>query len=110
MSARPSTKREGERDRNWLAQNNLIIATKRLNPRYHPAAHHWIIAEALQAVERGDEKRVLITVPPRHGKSELGSVNFPPWYLGRNPDKRIIGASYAALLAYQFSRRARNIV
>lgn len=49
-------------------------------------------------------------MPPRHGKSELASIRFPAWYLGRNPDKRIIGASYAASLSYRFSRAARNVI
>jgi len=50
----------------------------------------------------------MVFMPPRHGKSEVISRGFPPWYLGRNPDKEIILASYAADLAYDFSRNARN--
>ena len=49
-------------------------------------------------------------MPPRHGKSELASVRFPAWYLGRNPDKRLILASYAADLAHRFSKLVRNVV
>lgn len=49
-------------------------------------------------------------MPPRHGKSELCSVRFPAWFLGRNPDKRIVIASYAADLAERFSRQARGVV
>lgn len=61
-------------------------------------------------VERGEIDRLIITMPPRHGKTELASIRFPAWYLGRNPDKRIIAASYAAGLAYRISRQARNVV
>ena len=46
----------------------------------------------------------MITMPPRHGKSELASVHFPAWYLGRNPDRRVIACSHTASLAYRFSR------
>lgn len=64
----------------------------------------------LMRVESGEIKRLLITMPPRHGKSELCSVRFPAWYLGRNPDKRIIIASYAADLAERFSRQVRAVI
>lgn len=92
------------------ARTNLIAFTERMFPRYRAAAHHLRIAAALQDVESGKIDRLCITVAPRHGKSEIASVHFPAWYLGRNPDKRIIGTSYAAGLAYRFSRRARNLV
>jgi predicted phage terminase large subunit-like protein len=92
-----------------LARDNLIVFTKRMFPAYRPAAHHWAIANALEAVERGETLFLAITMPPRHGKSELASVHFPAWFLGRNPDKRIVATSYSAALAYRFSRRARNL-
>jgi predicted phage terminase large subunit-like protein len=92
------------------ARDDLIAFTRATFPRYQPAPHHRAIAERLEAVERGDIDRLIITVPPRHGKSELASVRFPAWYLGRNPDRRIIAASYAASLAYRMSRQARNII
>lgn len=49
-------------------------------------------------------------MPPRHGKSELASRRFPAWYLGRNPTKQIIAASYGDDLATDFGREVRNIV
>jgi len=96
--------------RDQLARDNLIVFTKRTFPAYAPASHHWRIAQALQAIEARDIDRLVITMPPRHGKSELASVHFPAWFIGRNPDQRIIAASYAAGLAYRFSRRARNLL
>lgn len=77
---------------------------------YAPSWHHRLIAEKLEAVERGDIKRLMLFLPPRHGKSELGSVQFPAWYLGKNPEKEIINASYTADLAVGFGRRVRNLV
>lgn len=79
-------------------------------PAYQYADHLLTLSAALTAVEAGEIKRLLITMPPRHGKSELCSVRFPAWYLGRNPDKRIIIASYAADLAERFSRQVRQVV
>jgi predicted phage terminase large subunit-like protein len=52
----------------------------------------------------------MIFMPPRHGKSELASRRFPAWYLGRNPRKQIIAASYNSDLASDFGRDVRNIV
>ena len=69
-----------------------------------------MIAEKLEAVERGDIKRLMITMPPRHGKSELASRRFPSWVLGRDSDKGLISASYNSDLASDFGREVRNIV
>lgn len=77
-------------------------------PGYRPAAHHHRIARALERVERGECRRLMICMPPRHGKSMLASEFFPAWYLGRNPDRYIIHATYAQELAEDFGRKVRN--
>lgn len=69
-----------------------------------------MIADRLEAVERGDIDRLMIFMPPRHGKSELASKRFPAWCLGRNPKRQIIAASYNSDLATDFGRNVRNIV
>ena len=92
------------------ARARLIPFTRRMFPRYEAARHHYLIADALEAVERGALDRVILTLPPRHGKSELASVHYPAWYLGRNPDHRVITTSYSASLAHRFSRRSRSLL
>jgi len=77
-------------------------------PSYRDAPHHRLIARHLEAVERGDIKRLMITMPPRHGKSMLASEYFPAWYLGRNPDHYVVAATYAQDLADDFGRKVRN--
>ena len=52
----------------------------------------------------------MVFMPPRHGKSEECTINFPAWYLGRNPDKEIITASYSSDLAVKFGGRTRDLV
>jgi predicted phage terminase large subunit-like protein len=89
---------------------SLIEFTKHTNPLYVPAAHHYRIAEKLEAVERGEIDRLMIFMPPRHGKSELASKRFPAWCLGRKPTRQIIAASYNSDLANDFGRNVRNIV
>lgn len=75
---------------------------------YQPAAHHRLIAQKLQDVESGKINRLMIFLPPRHGKSQLVSEFFPAWYLGRNPDKYIITSTYSQELAEDFGRKVRN--
>lgn len=77
-------------------------------PQYRDAAHHRLIARHLEAVERGEITRLMITMPPRHGKSMLASEFFPAWYLGRNPDHYVVTATYAQELADDFGRKVKN--
>lgn len=92
------------------ARSGLLAFTQYTNPAYVPAAHHRLIAEKLEAVARGEILRLIICMPPRHGKSELASRRFPAWYLGNYPLNPIIAASYNSELAGDFGREVRNIV
>jgi len=93
-----------------LASRSLLRFTEYTNPLYQRARHHELIAGKLEAVERGEIDRLMIFMPPRHGKSELASKRFPAWCLGRNPRRQIIAASYNSDLASDFGRNVRNIV
>lgn len=75
---------------------------------YTPALHHRMIARKLEAVARGEIKRLMIFMPPRHGKSMEASEFFPAWWLAQNPDKYVIAATYAQDLADDFGRKVRN--
>ncbi len=77
-------------------------------PAYQDAPHHRLIARQLEAIERGEITRLMITMPPRHGKSMLASEFFPAWYLGRNPDHYVVTAAYAQELADDFGRKVKN--
>jgi len=77
-------------------------------PRYSDAPHHRQIARHLEMVERGEITRLMITMPPRHGKSMLASEFFPAWYMGRNPDHYVVTATYAQELADDFGRKVKN--
>lgn len=92
------------------ARDSLLKFTKHTNEIYQIAQHHELIADKLEAVERGDIDRLMIFMPPRHGKSELASKRFPAWCLGRDPKRQIIAASYNSDLASDFGRNVRNIV
>lgn len=90
------------------AKDNLLKYCLTVNPNYKVAQHIKIIANALQRVERGEIKRLIITIPPRHGKSMLISQYFPAWFLGRNPKKYIITSTYGQELSNDFGRKVRD--
>jgi hypothetical protein len=92
------------------ARNELLAFTTLTNPYYVAADFHKRICLALEAIERGDIDRLMLFLPPRTGKSELGSRRFPAWYLGRNPLRQVICASYSTDLAVDFGRDVRNMV
>ncbi len=79
-------------------------------PGYRVGLHHRLLCNRLEAVERGECKRLIVSMPPRHGKSELTSKRFPAWYVGRHPNRQVIVSSYGATLAQSFGRDVRNIV
>jgi predicted phage terminase large subunit-like protein len=87
---------------------DLITYTMRMNPRYRPSAVHYYLAAILERVYRGELDRVIITFPPRHGKTTLASIAFPAWCFGQDPSLNVIACSYAAALANTNSRKARN--
>jgi hypothetical protein len=93
-----------------LARRHLMDFVKYRFTSYKENWHHRILADALERVENGTLKRLIVNMPPRHGKSELVSVNFPAWCMGKNKDRSIMAASYAASLATDFGRKVRNIV
>ena len=78
--------------------------------KWKPARHHLRKCHWLAKIEQGTCSRLIVSEPPRHGKSYLISRYFPAWYLGRNPDKRIILATYAANFSEQWSGWVRDIL
>jgi predicted phage terminase large subunit-like protein len=72
--------------------------------------HHEIMADAFERVARGQLKRLIINMPPRHTKSEFASYLFPAWFLGRYPNKKIIQTAHTAELSVGFGRKVRNLI
>lgn len=106
-----------ERVRREQARRNFLKFCQYVDPRYETPAHIRLVAGRLQEVARFIESggkegisRLMIELPPRHGKSEMASRKFPAWMLGRRPDSRVILASYGADLASKHSRAVRDLV
>lgn len=93
-----------------LARRHLLPFVTYRFPTYRTNWHHKILADALERVENGTLKRLIVNMAPRHGKSELVSVNFPAYCMGKNRNRSIITASYGADLAQDFGRKVRNIM
>jgi len=92
------------------ARESFIDFVKLVWPDFIPGAHHYIMADAFERVARGECKRLIINMAPRHTKSELTSWLLPAWFLGRYPKKKIIQASNTEALAAGFGRRVRNLI
>lgn len=75
---------------------------------YRPAAHHYLIADALQRIIDGKLKKLMIFMPARHGKSATVTETFPSYFLGKFPKKRVIAVSYGDSLARRFGRKNRQ--
>src|SRR6266705_2226186 len=75
-----------------------------------PGWHLDAIAEHLEAVSRGDIKRLLVNMPPRHGKSSLISVLWTTWLLLRDPSIRLLCGSYAMNLATRDNLKSRRLI
>jgi len=90
------------------ARGDLATYCAALYKQFALPRHLAKLVETLTAVERGEVRRVIVAMPPRHGKSFITSQLFPSWFLGRNPTKSIIASSYGQELASDFGRRVRN--
>jgi predicted phage terminase large subunit-like protein len=77
---------------------------------WKPARHLMMLNEAFLAVAAGEITRLIVTMPPRHGKSEFLSKYAPAWFLGRFPNERIILASYESDFAASWGRKTRDVL
>ena len=93
-----------------LAQERFLAFVKEAWPTFIAGRHHAKMAEAFERVARGECKRLIINMPPRHTKSEFASYLLPAWFLGKFPNKKIIQTSHTAELAVGFGRKVRNLV
>jgi predicted phage terminase large subunit-like protein len=92
------------------AREDLIAFCKYMDPNYLVGKHHRVLADQLMALERGSKDRACVNMPPRHGKSQLVSIYFPAWFIGRNPGKKVMMVSHTTDLAVDFGRKVRNLL
>jgi predicted phage terminase large subunit-like protein len=101
------------------ARDGLVAFTQLMMPdpndadnpqlsRYDPQHFHVLLAQAMEKLERGELPRLIIVMPPRHGKSQLAAWSFGAWYMGRNPFNSLILASYNEELANEAGSKVRE--
>jgi len=78
--------------------------------RYEVQRFHAVIAAALEELEKGTYKRLIISLPPRHGKTQLASKMFPAWFVGRNPHLSLIFGTYNEKFSQDIGRAVRDIM
>jgi len=97
-----------------LAKRHLLAFIQRYEPNYISGWVHKVICDELmefsRAVCAGESPRLMITVPPRHGKSLIASQYFPAWHLGNHPEHEFINTSYAQSLQMDFSRKIQELI
>lgn len=93
-----------------LRRSKFIPYVKHVWPDFIAGRHHEIIAEKFEAVADGKLRRLIITMPPRHTKSEFASYLLPSWMMGKNPKMKIIQATHTAELAVGFGRKVKNLI
>ena len=96
-----------ERDK---LQSEFLEFVRHVWPSFIAGSHHKIFAEKLERVARGELKRLIVNMPPRHTKSEFASYLFPAWVMGRSPHTKIIQATHTAELAVGFGRKVKNLL
>jgi predicted phage terminase large subunit-like protein len=93
-----------------VCRNDLIEFCKAMQSDYKVGKHHRILANMLMSIAEGRKDRVCVNIPPRHGKSQLVSIYFPAWFIGKYPNKKVLMVSHTADLAVDFGRKVRNII
>ena len=93
-----------------VPQENLLSFTRHTLPSFAPAPFHIAYYEVLTRFALGEIKKLMITMPPQHGKSEGATRRLPAFVLGQDPDKRIAIVSYNAIKARKFNRELQRIM
>ena len=92
------------------AQNDFLSFVKYVWPEFVEGYHHKKVADVFNKLSKGEIKRVIINMPPRHTKSEFASYLLPAWMVGRNPKLKIIQTTHTAELAVRFGRKAKHLI
>jgi predicted phage terminase large subunit-like protein len=98
------------RKRQQLAQNDFLSFIAAIDPNYKFGVHLKRLGGLLMEVETNLKNRIAVSMAPRMGKSQMISIYYPAWYLGKHPDHKVIVASHTADLAVVMARKVRNLI
>jgi predicted phage terminase large subunit-like protein len=99
-----------ERKAVQAAQNDFLAFIAAIDKSYKFGAHLKRLGHLLMDVEQNIKNRIAVSMAPRMGKSQMISIYYPAWYLGRHPDHKVIVASHTADLAVVMARKVRNLI
>ena len=99
-----------ERKRVQLAQDDFLAFIAALDKTYKFGVHLKRLGALLMDVEQNIKNRIAVSMAPRMGKSQMISIYYPAWYLGKHPDHKVIVASHTADLALVMARKVRNLI
>lgn len=92
------------------ARRKLLYFVQHVKEGYIANWHHVLLCEYLDKFISGEITRLMVFMPPQHGKSELVSRNLPAFILGKNPKSKIVLASYSSDLSSSFNRDCQRII
>lgn len=99
-----------KRKRLALAQQDFLSFIAAVDPQYKFGTHLKRLGGLLMQIEMGQKDRIAVSMAPRFGKSQMISIYYPAWYLGKHPDHKLIMASHTADLAIDMARKVRNLM
>ena len=92
------------------ARADFLSFIQQMDASYKFGAHLKRLGALLMDVENDVKDRIAVSMAPRFGKSQMISIYYPAWYLGRHPDHKVIVASHTADLAVDMARKVRNLM
>ena len=93
-----------------LARRHFRDYARLVQPGLSGSLFHRNYYEVLDRFARGEIRKLIVTIPPQHGKSQGASVLLPAYLLGKNPELRIAIASYSLSLASRFNRQVQRVM
>ena len=98
------------RKRMLLARNEFLVFIAAVDTTYKFGVHLKRLGALLTEVEEGKKDRIAVSMAPRFGKSQMISIYYPAWYLGKHPEHKLIIASHTVDLAVDMARKIRNLM
>ena len=99
-----------EKTKQEKVHKDFLAFVKHVWPEFIEGKHHKKISEKFNKLAKGEIKRLIINMPPRHTKSEFASFLLPSWMVGRKPDLKIIQTTHTTELAIRFGRKAKLLI
>ena len=99
-----------EKEKQIKVHDDFLTFVRHVWPEFIEGKHHKKIADKFNKLAKGEIKRLIINMPPRHTKSEFASFLLPAWMVGRKPDLKIIQSTHTTELAIRFGRKAKTLI